>query len=605
MNRISRVVQLSALIALLFIAKLSTAFAYGEPDLTYKPQEASGSCSTGQAVVSDGSIYTKFRPGYYSAPRIVRHRADGIIDLEWGGWGNGGAVQIPFSSSQLLPAADGGLFAVGRQIARFSRSGTLVPSYGSFGFSDVIPSGYSPIAALQSDGSVVVYDQYGLFSRTNPHGIRDTNFGFDGRLSIPYGADSDSVGVSQGTVYAWSVEADGSLQIAGYHSVAYSPGAVLRPKLKRFRQSFSSADPSFDAGGRLVPRHGLANWLSPLALVQADGALLLAVHECIDVACHATGTAVRRFDAQGNPDLAFGDGGRTVFPLFPGRTKPMGSQVPKAMWLGPDGQITIIINGGYCTTWTPVYKGSECTSGDYESGAYVFRLNADGKLNAAFQHGKKFPMISFGANFMQLDDGKLVLPESAWTTCAPQKFLTDTPRTAAVVAEYYSPSLDHYFMTAHEFEKDFVDRGLAGDWHRTGQLFGAFSIDAQMPGTAPVCRYYGDAAGGPNSHFYSAEKFECDILAYGDAHTPQGKPAWRFERDAFRITVPEAGTCPPNLTPVYRLYNRGAEQGKDPNHRYTTDLGIHAEMQAKGWVTEGVHMCAPPSSRRDQTPDLF
>ena len=59
---------------------------------------------------------------------------------------------------------------------------------------------------------------------------------------------------------------------------------------------------------------------------------------------------------------------------------------------------------------------------------------------------------------------------------------------------------------------------------------------------------------------------------------------------------------PPNLTPLYRLYNRGAELGKDSNHRYTTDLGILAEMQAQGWASEGVHMCMPPASRSDRMP---
>ena len=113
-----------------------------------------------------------------------------------------------------------------------------------------------------------------------------------------------------------------------------------------------------------------------------------------------------------------------------------------------------------------------------------------------------------------------------------------------------------------------------------------------MPGTETVCRYYGDATGGPNSHFYSAEKFECGTLRALDDATPKGKPAWRFERDAFRITVPTNSQCPPNLTPVYRLYNRGSEQRIESNHRYVTSSTEYAAMQAKGWAGEGVHMCA-------------
>ena len=107
-----------------------------------------------------------------------------------------------------------------------------------------------------------------------------------------------------------------------------------------------------------------------------------------------------------------------------------------------------------------------------------------------------------------------------------------------------------------------------------------------------MCRYYGDPTGGQNSHFYSAEKFECDGLRTLDAATPAGKPAWRFERDAFRIAIPVKGQCANNLTPIYRLYNRGSERGMDSNHRHVSNLAEYAAMQAKGWAGEGVHMCA-------------
>jgi hypothetical protein len=47
---------------------------------------------------------------------------------------------------------------------------------------------------------------------------------------------------------------------------------------------------------------------------------------------------------------------------------------------------------------------------------------------------------------------------------------------------------------------------------------------------------------------------------------------------------------------VYRLYNDG--QGGAPNHRYTTDFAVRAQMIAHGWVPEGygdlgVIMCSP------------
>lgn len=83
--------------------------------------------------------------------------------------------------------------------------------------------------------------------------------------------------------------------------------------------------------------------------------------------------------------------------------------------------------------------------------------------------------------------------------------------------------------------------------------------------------------------------------------TPKGKPAWRFERDAFRIIFPVIGQCPPNLTPIYRLNNRGGEKGIESKHRYVTSLTEYASMQGKDWVGEGVHMCATHNSRRAET----
>jgi hypothetical protein len=74
--------------------------------------------------------------------------------------------------------------------------------------------------------------------------------------------------------------------------------------------------------------------------------------------------------------------------------------------------------------------------------------------------------------------------------------------------------------------------------------------------------------------------------------TPVGKPAWRYERDAFRITAPVDGACPANLTPVTRFYN-GKQGGVDgPNHRYVTRQVDIDAMTKRGWFNEGVRMCA-------------
>ncbi len=239
----------------------------------------------------------------------------------------------------------------------------------------------------------------------------------------------------------------------------------------------------------------------------------------------------------------------------------------------------------------------------YKTGFQLRGLNCLGTFagvvtDNGFADSYANPISIDATNFLVARDGRILseVPTNAGGSIirSDSPGATGTNARADVNAiEYYNETTDHYFISAHEHEVEFVDKGNAGPgWKRTGHLFGAWNIDTPMPGTETVCRYYGDATGGPNSHFYSAEKFECDALQALDIATPKGKPAWRFEREAFRVTVPVNGLCPPNLTLVYRLYNRGSEKGIESNHRYVTSSAEYAAMQAKGWAGEGVHMCA-------------
>jgi len=62
------------------------------------------------------------------------------------------------------------------------------------------------------------------------------------------------------------------------------------------------------------------------------------------------------------------------------------------------------------------------------------------------------------------------------------------------------------------------------------------------------------------------------------------------------IATPDlAGNCPSGTTPVYRIYNDG--HGGAPNHRFTIDPAIRAQMIAGGYIAEGsgigVAMCTP------------
>jgi cytochrome c553 len=160
-----------------------------------------------------------------------------------------------------------------------------------------------------------------------------------------------------------------------------------------------------------------------------------------------------------------------------------------------------------------------------------------------------------------------------------------------IVVEYYDPDLDNYFITADAGEQAFVDSGAVGRWLRTGNAF-------RSGGTTLVCRFYGNEATnpatgkiyGPNSHFYTAGQSECDGLK---AAYNAGAPSWKFESLDFGTEQLAGAACAAGTVPVYRAYNNGAARGMDSNHRITTNRTAIEQVAARGWIDEGIAMCAP------------
>lgn len=155
--------------------------------------------------------------------------------------------------------------------------------------------------------------------------------------------------------------------------------------------------------------------------------------------------------------------------------------------------------------------------------------------------------------------------------------------------EFHNTILDHYFVAAGPSEVAGILAGAAGQgWVATGQSFKAW---LQMPpdtfvAAAPVCRFYGAPAGGPNSHFFTAESSECELV--------KRSGGWFYEGIGFHIRpVGSDGRCPDGLLAVNRAYNMGFPRN-DSNHRFSTSDSTMREMQRRGWVIEGAVMCARP-----------
>ena len=299
-------------------------------------------------------------------------------------------------------------------------------------------------------------------------------------------------------------------------------------------------------------------------------------------------------------------------------------------YLGVTAQQSTLQDGASVIGWVPSLSSAANTSWYYQGGAMVeadiqLNVGANGNASAAFplilhelghaiglDHSAARESVMAGppvapaysyATTLTADDvagcqalyGASTQPPVARTpepSPITQPSFPTAPSTVAadtVVAEFYHPVLDHYFVTGNAAERQSLAAGGPdGQWRATGYVFKAWSTAA--PGTYPMCRFYGDSTidpstgkrRGPDSHFYTANPDEC-------AAVPRQWPVWVLEGHTFYAALPDAGgTCPAGMQPVFRFFR---PQG-DPNHRYATNDGVKADMVARGWIAEGATWCA-------------
>ncbi|CAG9933905.1 hypothetical protein [Candidatus Nitrotoga arctica] len=221
--------------------------------------------------------------------------------------------------------------------------------------------------------------------------------------------------------------------------------------------------------------------------------------------------------------------------------------------------------------------------------AALYRLLSNNSLDANFGLGGAYPlpgMLSVDGLTLDAHSRLLVAGQDATSAVLARYDLSGALASTPIV-EFYNTNLDHYFITADAGEAAGIDGGSAGPgWIRTGNSF-------KSGGSTPVCRFYGSQVPGPNSHFYTLAGSECDGLKQLQAITPATQKRWNFESLDFVSTPPINGTCPTGTVPVYRAYNNGFAQGIDSNHRFSSDAAAIQEVVMRGWINEGVVMCAP------------
>ena len=510
------------------------------------------------------------------------------------------------------------------QIRRYTTGGALDPTFGTAGIVtlsfDVDFNGFrgsdrpGGLTLLPNGRFVVVGQSIGqcafgcegslLMARFNSNGSLDSGFGVNGKVVTNTLLGADAV----------AAQSDGKIVIAANQNIGRAQ--IWTIDLYRFNVD-GSLDATF-AGARPCSGNGSIRMGPDRKIV-----LVTAIPAFFADPAANPGFCVSRLNADGTVDTTFGTNGKTVvkpgvnvtlggFSVDPtGATTVVGSTTTAITFrLTPSGTLDtqfgaggivettaasrITAATGDCLLRTVVAAPAAAGTGGFSTARYL----RSGLIDPAFAPATNgFSQISTAtaASPIQLllrPNGRIVAVtvDQALRTVSIAQFLGDGACLAsgAAVLEFFNTNLNTYFITADPSEAAAIDNGAAGPgWIRTGLSF-------KSGGSQSVCRFYGSLSPGPNSHFYTVSGAECSGLLQIQAVTPITQKRWNFESLDFASTPANSdGTCPGARVPVYRAYNNGFKLGIDSNHRITTSLTAIQDVVSRGWINEGVVLCAP------------
>lgn len=158
------------------------------------------------------------------------------------------------------------------------------------------------------------------------------------------------------------------------------------------------------------------------------------------------------------------------------------------------------------------------------------------------------------------------------------------------LVEFFNAQLDHYFYSGDAGEIAAIEAGKVGmGWARTGGGFTAYArpyclVDSKL---SAAYRFHGIPGVGPNSHFFTRDRAECYAVDRSEKWSLEGVPFWvgAVNADGHCDSEPASNIT---FVPLYRAWRPFG----DSNHRFSTDRAVIDAMVAKGWVDEGMVMCA-------------
>ena len=339
---------------------------------------------------------------------------------------------------------------------------------------------------------------------------------------------------------------------------------------------------TFGTGG--IASLGLPGSPWPYGVRPLDGGGVLAYGLIGDIdATGARQAVIVRFTEDGRPDRRFGEGGAVVIAFARAGDRGVTRVGVAAM---RDGRLLVVaeVDGRIDAYRSFIHLR-------------MARLMADGTRDTSFAENGIATIQTEGETLLR--DGPLLRPSGEFLVASSNvvyqfrggDLAVPYPPVQRAAVEYVHAGHGHYFVTADVLEIATLDASPASGWARTGKAFNVYG--SGDPLLVPVCRFWSGQSYAPkSSHFYTPYVDECAKV--------KQDPAWRFERNAFYVRMPEgvsgARTCPSGTQPLYRAYNN--EKSGAPNHRYTTDPAVLDAVIAQGWTMEGeaatrVFACVP------------
>lgn len=294
--------------------------------------------------------------------------------LSSSGFGNQGTVLTPFTGSlddaarSLLVQSNGMLVAAGASngsvsLARYTRSGTLDPTFGSRGkISTTLPdsSVNSVSAALEADQNILVVASLTesvsdvssvVLARYTPSGQLDPDFGIAGVVPVLAGLTSNS--------YAAALPG-GQIVVAGALDNSNTSSTFVVEEY----QANGALNTSFGTNGRVSTVVGPSGYLDGIAVQGND---IIVSGGATNLTTSKSEMVLARYTAAGVLDATFGTAGLASYPLD-GNARAYGVAV------APNDSV-FVVGTAFSSTPSP------------SNTAFITQLSANGTIDSAYGAG--------------------------------------------------------------------------------------------------------------------------------------------------------------------------------------------------------------------------